>query len=514
MNPAEAPALAISSSEPVLEVRGICKSFPGVCALHNVDFAVRAGEIHALCGENGAGKSTLMKILAGNQKPDAGEIRHLGSMVEFETPLDAKRRGILLIHQEVSLVPQLSIAENIFMGSLPRRTAFQVDRKKLMADANAALRACGYSLRADQIVSELSIANQQMVEIARAAAFQCSVVVFDEPTAALTEAEAKSLFANIHRLKNQGVGIVYISHKMKEIFALSDRITVLRDGEVRGTLETSATSEEELTRLMIGRPLSEYLHRPQSKPGAELLRVENFSVPGHVENASFSVRAGEVLGLYGLIGAGRSEMAEAIFGLRAKTSGRLFWEGRPVDIASARDAVELGIAFVPEDRKLQGLVLGMSARNNISLPLLRRLARWGILQGGREQALFLEYVKRLQIKAADGSVRVGTLSGGNQQKIVLAKWMATDPRLLILDEPTRGIDVGAKAEIHAIISRLAEAGMAVLLISSEMPEVMRLSHRIVTMYRGHVTGEILQGEISEELLVAGVMNRNVGQRVA
>ena len=514
MNPAEASAPAMSSSSPVLEVRGISKSFPGVRALRNVDFTVEPGEIHALCGENGAGKSTLMKILAGNQRPDAGEIRHRGSVVRFETPLDARRRGILLIHQEISLVPQLSIAENIFMGSLPRRAWVHIDRRKLMADADAALRACGYRLRSEEIVRDLSIANQQMVEIVRAVAFQCSVVVFDEPTAALTEAEAEALFATIRRLKDQGVGIVYISHKLKEIFALSDKITVLRDGEVRGTLKTSEASTEELTRLMIGRSLSEYLHMSESKPGAELLRLENFGVPGHVDNASFSVRAGEVLGLYGLIGAGRSELAEGLFGLRGKTKGRLLWEGRPVEIASARAAVELGIAFVPEDRKRQGLVLGMGGRDNVSLAMLRRIARWGILPRAREQSLFLEYVQRLQIKAADGSVRVGTLSGGNQQKIVLAKWMATDPRLLILDEPTRGIDVGAKTEIHGIICRLAETGMAIILISSEMPEVMRLSHRIVTMYRGHVTGEVPRNEISEERLVAGVMNRNLGHRIA
>ena len=513
MNQVESAAIGSSSpNEPVLEVRRICKSFPGVRALHDVDFDVRAGEIHALCGENGAGKSTLMKILAGNQTPDSGEMRHGGARVEFQTPLDAKRRGILLIHQEISLVAQLSIAENIFLGALPRTGAIYVAQKKLAADAAAALRACGYNMQVDQRVGELSIAHQQMVELARAAAFQCSVVVFDEPTASLTEAEAQSLFENIRRLKREGVGIVYVSHKLKEIFALSDRITILRDGEVRGVLATKDTSEAELTRLMIGRSLSEHLGKAQFTPGAEALRVEGLSVSGYVDEVSFSVRQGEILGLYGLVGAGRSEAAEAIFGLRAKTGGKFLWKGQPVDIRSARDAVELGIALVPEDRKRQGLILEMPARENISLALLRRLSRWGVLQRGRERSLFHDYAQRLRIKVANDSAKAATLSGGNQQKVVLAKWIATNPRLLILDEPTRGVDVGAKAEIYAIIIGLAELGMAVILISSEMPEIISLSHRVVTMYRGHVTDEVRQVDISEERLVAGAMNRNFAPR--
>jgi ABC-type sugar transport system ATPase subunit len=490
---------------PVLEVREVSKAFPGVRALDRVSFDLRPGEVHALCGENGAGKSTLMKILAGSYQPDSGALFHRGTEVRLPTPLAARQRGILLIHQEISLVPQLSVAENLFLGSLPGRFGGRLDRKTLYRDAERVLQECGYALRPSDLVESLSVAQQQMVEIARASAFRCSVVIFDEPTASLTDGEAAVLFKNIERLKQQGVGVIYISHKMKEIFALSDRVSVLRDGEARGTLQTRQTDEAEVTRLMIGRSLDQYFDRAHRRFGAEVLRVEDLSVAGRVQKANLSIRAGEVLGLYGLVGAGRSELVEAVFGLRPRMSGRIFWNGREVEMNSPRQAIEQGLALVPEDRKRQGLVLGMGGRHNMALASLRTLSRGGFMRRSRERALYADYRARLKIRAADDGVAVGTLSGGNQQKVVLAKWLAREPKLLIFDEPTRGIDVGAKAEIHALITRMAEGGAAVLLISSEMPEVMGLSHRILTMYRGAITGEVDEADFSEARLVAAVM---------
>jgi ribose transport system ATP-binding protein len=492
----------------VMRVEGIRKSFPGVVALNGVSFDLRAGEVHALCGENGAGKSTLMKILAGSQAPDAGVLLFKGRPVVLSSPLEAKEKGILLIHQEISLVPELSVAENLFLGSLPLLVFGRVDRKTLLRRAKEVLESNDVGVSPNAIAGELSIAKQQMVEIARASAFQCQVVIFDEPTASLTETEAEALFATIQRLRGEGVAIAYISHKMKEIFRVSDRVTVLRDGEVRGTLRTRETNEDEVTRLMIGRTLDRYFHRAKRRGGAEVLRVENLSVSGFAQNVSFSLRAGEILGLYGLVGAGRSETAEAIFGLRTKTSGDIFVEGREAKIRSAKDALRLGLGLVPEDRKKQGLILTMGSRQNTGLALLRQISKFGFVANEREETIYQSYRKKLDIRSATSSVKVGTLSGGNQQKIVLAKWLATEPKLLILDEPTRGIDVGAKTEVHSLISDLAEQGLAVLLISSEMPEIMGLSHRILTMQQGIVTGEFDAESVTEEELVVAIMHRS------
>ena len=495
------------SDAPLMRVEGIGKSFPGVRALDDVGFDLHAGEVHALCGENGAGKSTLMKILAGNLPPDAGRILFRGAPLTLNSPLDAKKQGILLIHQEISLVPDLSVAENLLLGSLPVGRFGRVDHRALHTRAGEVLASAGIDIASTDIVGDLSIARQQMVEIARALAFNCAVVIFDEPTASLTDAEAESLFAGIERLRRAGVAIAYISHKMREIFRFSDRITVLRDGKARGTVITSEASEAEVTRLMIGRSLDQYFERAARRPGDEVMRVEDFHVPGHVRGISFAIRAGEVLGLYGLVGAGRTELAEAIFGVRRRTSGTVRIDGELQIISSARDAIRLGLAMVPEDRKQHGLVLGMNNRHNASLAVLRRTSRLGLTDTHAEEALYAEYKDRLGIKAPRSSTRTGTLSGGNQQKIVLAKWLATRPRLLILDEPTRGIDVGAKAEIHGLISRLAEQGLALIVISSEMPEFMGLSHRILTMQQGELTGEFDGETVTEENLVAAIMHR-------
>ncbi|MGW1419919.1 sugar ABC transporter ATP-binding protein [Bradyrhizobium manausense] len=492
----------------VLEARRITKVFPGTRALCDVSFEVRAGEVHALCGENGAGKSTLMKVLAGCLRPDSGTIHHRGEGVTFQNPLQARRRGILLVHQEISLVPGLSVAENIFLGNIPTQSFGRVDEKAMRRHARSVLAECGYDIRATEMVGDLPVAKQQMVEIARATAFKSSIVIFDEPTSSLTDRETQVLFSNIERLRSQGVGIVYISHKMSEVFALADRITVLRDGLVTGSLPKKSTDEREVTSLMIGRPFDKYLERAQSKCGDELLRLEGVAIEGFASGVHLSVREGEVLGLYGLIGAGRSELVEAVFGLRAIQQGRLYWRGVLRTIRSTRDAVDLGIALVPEDRKKQGLVLGMGSQPNVCLAVLSKLGTVGFRRSSRESELFNAYRNLLQIKLSSPQAAVSTLSGGNQQKIVLAKWLATRPKLLILDEPSRGIDVGAKAEVHRLIGELASQGMGIILISSEMPEILGLSHRIATFRHGVVSGVFPTKGVTEDILIRHVMPTN------
>ncbi len=495
-------ARAAHLDDTILQLRGISKSFPGVKALDDVDFDVRRGEVHALLGENGAGKSTLMKVLAGTYTPDSGQILLDGQVVDPKTPLDAKRLGVLLVHQELSLVPGMSVAENIFLGSLPSR-GLNIDWRKLQSDAAAILERLESSVSPRDPVGELSIANQQMVEIARALAFDPRIVVFDEPTSSLTEQEKRVLFKNIRRLQEQNVALVYISHRMDEIFELSDRITVLRDGRQRGTVFTDETNEAEVTRLMIGRELDEKQAYVPPTLGEEVLVVDDVTVPGVVANATFTVRAGEVVGLYGLIGAGRSELAETIFGLRRPSSGTVRVFGQAKALRSPAEAVEAGIALVPEDRKVQGLVLGMGVLDNMTLPQIDELTWKGFVDASKERMLYVTYKEQLAIKTPGPYQATENLSGGNQQKIVIAKWLAKQPRLLILDEPTRGIDVGSKAEIHRLIRGLADAGIAVIVISSEMPEILGVSDRILTMYEGRITAEFDAQRASEDGLIAG-----------
>jgi ribose transport system ATP-binding protein len=479
-----------------------------VIANDSVSFSVARGEVHALLGENGAGKSTLMRILAGNYQADDGEILFRGRPARYRNTREARAEGILLIHQEISLVPEMSVAENIFLGSLPHAVGGLVRRREMGRRTREVLAAAGGDFRKidpNAKVASLTFAHQQMVEIARATAFKSSVVIFDEPTASLTLSEANALFATIARLKAQGVAIVYISHKMSEVFALADRITVLRDGRMRGTLRTSETSEQEVTRLMIGRDIAVAVRVAARERGPELLRVEGLESPGFVKGVSFAVHEGEVLGLYGLIGAGRTETAETVFGVRRKTAGRIFWQGREVRIRSARDAVDLGIGLVPEDRKGKGLVLGLSGLANLTMVMMRKAGLFRLPDRVRNKAAYDEFKARMDIRAVSGETLVNTLSGGNQQKIALAKWLALNPQLLILDEPTRGVDVGAKAEIHALIARLAGEGMSILLISSELPEILALSTRVLTFSEGRIVGQFGAAEASEELLLSAVV---------
>jgi len=495
------PAAIARQADVVLEVAGICKNFPGVQALDDISFDICRGEVHALMGENGAGKSTLMRVLAGNHRPDRGVIRHQGEVVKLRNPLQARARGILLIHQELSLVPELTVAENIYLGSLPLRRGGRVDWKRLKVQADRVLTRLACHFASDDRVGDLSIAKQQMVEIARAVAFDCNVVIFDEPTASLTDQEKEALFAAIRELKARGVGIVYISHKMHEIFEIADRISVLRDGKMRGTIVTGDTNVAELTRMMIGRALSHQFERAQCTPGRETLRVQGLRLQGLIEDVSFSVHAGEVVGLYGLIGAGRTEVAEAIFGIRQPDAGSIFWKGEEQHITCPRDAVNLGIGLVPEDRKGQGLILSMGGRDNITLAQIQKLNKAGFMRVAQEQALYAEYQEKLAISTTGPLQRVGDLSGGNQQKIVIGKWLSTQPDLLILDEPTRGIDVGSKSEIHKLIAALAESGLAVLVISSEMPEIMGISHRILALCNGRIRAEFSWQHVTEAKLL-------------
>ncbi len=491
-------------TETLLSVSGLTKTFPGVTALDGVSFDVRAGEVHALVGENGAGKSTLMKTLAGLHQPDAGEIVHRGRPIRVESPLDARLKGILLIHQELSLSPELSVAENVYLGAWPVNRFGVLDKRRLRREAQAALDALGCDFGPEVRVGDLSIARKQLVEIARAQAFDANIVIFDEPTASLTGAEKDQLFATIRALRDRGAGVVYISHKMDEIFEITDRITVLRDGKVVGTTPTAETDVGGITRMMIGRDLAAYFHRAKAKFGAETLRVEGLTAHGLFADVSLSVREGEVLGLYGLVGAGRSEVVETLFGLRRADAGRLWWRGEEIPFPTPRQAIRLGIALAPESRKEQGLVLGMGGRENTTLPHLGRFARLGVMDRGRERAAFEKYRDRLSIKTTGPEQPVATLSGGNQQKFVLAKWLCAGPKLIILDEPTRGIDVGSKSAIHALIAELAEDGLAVIVISSEMPEALGVSHRILAMAEGRIVGEFAGDAMTEQNLIDAV----------
>lgn len=493
-----------SHDRQVLRLEGITKRFPGVTALDDVSFDLRAGEVHALMGENGAGKSTLMKVLAGLHQPDAGRIIHNGEEVRMPTPLAARKRGILLVHQELSLSPELSIAENIYLGAWPTNALGVLRKRKLNRDAAAALRSLGCDYDPRVRVGVLSIARKQMVEIARTQAFNANVVIFDEPTASLTDTEREQLFTTIRDLRKRNVGVIYISHKMDEIFQISDRITVLRDGQVQGTVETANSDIDRLTRMMIGRDLDSYFTRAAQSSGSEVLRLEGLGCEGCFRDVSLSVAAGEVLGLYGLIGAGRSELAEAVFGMRKVSEGRIFWMGKEIPPPTPRKAIDMGLCLAPESRKEQGLVLGMSGRDNITLPHLRAFSRLLMMKRKQETNVFDRYHGILEIKTSGPGQRVADLSGGNQQKFVLAKWLCGNPRLLILDEPTRGIDVGSKSAIHALIADLAEQGLAVIVISSEMPEVLGVSHRILTMSDGHINGEFTSGGMTEQALIDAV----------
>ncbi|MEL7300559.1 MAG: sugar ABC transporter ATP-binding protein [Pseudomonadota bacterium] len=491
-------------TDPVLRLEHITKTFPGVKALDDVSFSVLPGEVHALMGENGAGKSTSMKVLGGIYQPDEGAIFVEEEQVVMHGPLDAKAKGIVFIHQELSLASELTVAENIYLGELPRRSFGRVDWPTLYAKTDAILKKLKVGFNARTRVGDLSIANQQMVEIARALTVDAKAVIFDEPTASLTDAEKVVLFDVIADLQKEGVGIVYISHRMEEIFKITDRVTVLRDGQYVGTVETAASNEESVTNMMIGRSLDLSRNTSHHELGDVALEVRGLSCGKLFQDVSFEVRRGEVLGFYGLVGAGRTEIAETLFGLRDPSAGEILLDGQPVRISSPQDAIAKGISLVPEDRKGQGLVLGMNLRDNMTLPQVDDLRAGPFVAEGAEVAIYDLYREKLDIRAPGWKAQAGNLSGGNQQKIVIGKWLSMQPNVLIVDEPTRGIDVGSKSEIHKLLRGLAAQGYAVIVISSEMPEVLHVSDRIVAMYSGRVMRTFTSEEVTEDNLIQAI----------
>jgi ABC-type sugar transport system ATPase subunit len=487
---------------PFLTVDNISKNFPGVRALDDVSVPFERGSVHALMGENGAGKSTLGKIIAGVYTPDAGVIKIEGNEVKPTDPLSAQKLGIALVHQELAFCPNLSVAENLQLGTMPTKSGF-VDRAHLKDRARALMREIGADyIDIDTRLEQLTTGEEQMVQIAGAVGVNARIIIFDEPTSSLSVNESEQLFSLLNRLKAKGVCIIYVSHRMDEIFRLCDTISVLRDGKHVATEPAAQTSRERLIRQMVGREV--LTKRPKHldlEPGEEVLRVEALSSTGKFENVSFSVRRGEVVGMAGLVGAGRSEVAKAIFGLDPAATGKLFVKGQPMRLRNIKESMRRRIGFLPEDRKKEGLVLGMNITDNISLPHLAYFSQLGFVDRKREVAEVSKLTQRLRVKAPSIESITAGLSGGNQQKVAIAKWMARSCDLLIVDEPTRGVDVGAKAELYQLLDEVACQGLALLMISSELPELLNLARRIVVIREGFLTGELSHEQFSQEALL-------------
>ncbi|HUN92246.1 MAG TPA: sugar ABC transporter ATP-binding protein [Burkholderiaceae bacterium] len=485
---ANAPASA-AGAVPLLEISGIVKAFPGVLALDNVSFRLRAGSVHALMGENGAGKSTLMKIIAGIYVPDKGEVRVKGRALTLRGPLDALDNGIAMIHQELNLMPFMTVAENIWIRREPLNRFGLVDHGELKRRTQALFDRLAIDLDPEVELRSLSIANRQMVEIAKAVSFDSDVLIMDEPTSALTEHEVAHLFRIIRQLREQGKGIVYITHKMNELFEIADEVSVFRDGRYIDTKLASEVTRDDIIRMMVGREITQMFPKEDVPIGDVVLAVKDLAVAGIFSGVSFEVRAGEILGLAGLIGSGRSNVAEALFGVVPATSGEIRIDGRPVRIGSTSDAMRHGMAFLTEDRKETGCFLLLDVLSNMDAAVLaQRYVKAGFVQSAALQRDCEEMSRSLRVKTPSLAETMQNLSGGNQQKVLIGRWLLTKPRILILDEPTRGIDVGAKAEIHRLVSQLAGRGVAVVMISSEMPEVLGMSDRVLVMHEGRMTG--------------------------
>lgn len=483
-------------------MEGIHKSFGGVQALRGVDLELQPGEVLALVGENGAGKSTLMEILCGNLRADLGTTIYDGRPVHFAGAREAAFAGISIVHQELSLVPHLTVAENIFCAREPVLPYLGfVDRRRLYRDAAEILKHFDLEVAPRARVGDLPVALQQMIEIAKALSLDCRILVLDEPTSALTGREVEYLFTIVRRLREGGVGVIYISHKLREVFEIADRIMVLRDGELVGRLPARETAPEEIVRRMVGRELGTGYPAREGDPGRPVLRVEGLTHEPRFRNVSFAVRAGEILGLAGLVGSGRTEVARAIFGIDPFDAGIIQVDGQAASLRNPGQAIRLGIGYVPEDRKEQGLFLGLSVQANICAATLRENSAVGFMSRRREHNMADEYVSRLRIRTPGLKATTYNLSGGNQQKVLLAKWLAIHPRILMVDEPTRGVDVGAKAEVHGILRELAQSGVAVLMISSELPEILGASDRILVMHEGEITGELSAAEATEEKIM-------------
>lgn len=493
--------------QPIMKMASVNKSFSGVQVLHNVNIELYKGEVHALMGENGAGKSTLMKIMAGVYRPDSGNILYKDVTADWPSPMTARDEGISVIHQEISLSPNLSIGENILMGTkFPRNKLGFIKWNLIYEKAEAILRSIGSTLDPRAKVSALSIAQQQMVEIARALSFNSEILIMDEPTASLTDKEIEKLFVIIDDLKRKGVAIVYISHRMDEIFRISDRFTVLRDGKWITSGPISDTNPDHLVKLMVGREIKDLFQRTYSETAVTakrepVLELKNISDQKTVKDISLRLYPGEIVGLAGLVGAGRTELIRTIFGISALSGGQIIIEGKPQNIQSPSDAIHYGIAHVPESRKEQGLFPNLSVQENILMAQMHSYRNGGVLQYDQMNKDAEQFIKDLGVKAASKDQNVMGLSGGNQQKVVIARWLSTLPKVLLLDEPTRGVDIGAKTEIHKIISNLAEQGLAVLVVSSELPEILGISDRILVMHEGKIRAELSRQEATQEKIM-------------
>ena len=492
-----------------LEIRGLCKAFPNVQALLDVSLDVNTGEILALLGENGAGKSTLLKILNGDYQPDLGTLSMDGEKLVFANPRESHARGIRVVYQEPEIIPGVDVAENVWVGELPRRRGL-IDRRRLNATVRRDLSDYGFAgvLQSHLLGSQLSPAQRQLVEIMRALKSRARILALDEPTSSLSDDEVNRLFALVRRLSSEGVAVIYVSHRIKEILKLADRVAVLCDGKLVAVQPAANLTERDVVRLMVGRELSDVLTRRRAATDRVVLKVENLHSDWH-HGVSFEVRAGEVVGFAGLVGAGRTELAKIIFGEYAADSGSVWIDGKKVRFRGPNQAIASGLGLAPEDRKREGLLLRRSVRENISMAILPTLTRFGFVQARSERRIASAYVERLRVRTPSVDQEVGKLSGGNQQKVVLARWLVAKPKVLILDEPTRGIDVGAKAEIYALIDELANQGVGIILISSELPEILGLSDRIYVMQNGTITGHMPGPEATEERVLALAMAQHL-----
>jgi len=485
----------------VLQMKGVKKYFPGVKALDGVDFELRSGEIHALLGENGAGKSTLIKILTGIYSMTEGSIHIKGEEVHMKTVKDARENRIAAIHQEICLVPYISVARNVYLGRELKTKLGLMDDKTMEAETQKLLDRLGMDIDASKEVRHYSIAQQQLIEIAKALALDAEILLMDEPTSSLTEKEVTNLFATIRRLKENGTSIIYISHRMDELFELSDRVTVLRDGQYIGTYVTAETTRDELVTAMVGRQLTEFYVKDSVPQNEVYLEVQNLTRSGVFSDVSFTLKKGEILGVSGMVGAGRSEVARAIVGIDPKDGGTVTLEGKPLNIQKPKDAIDAGIVLIPENRKEEGLVLENSVRFNTTLAVLKEFIHGVIWNRKKEEEMVGEHVKALNIRTPHYEQLILNLSGGNQQKVVIAKWLATAPKVLIMDEPTRGVDVGAKAEIYTIMNSLAKQGISIIMISSDLPEIINMSDRVLVMREGKLAGIVEKDEIGQEQIM-------------
>ena len=499
---------------PLISARGIGKNFATIDVLRDVDLDLMKGEIHALLGENGAGKSTFAKILAGVHRPSRGTLSLNGTPVEVTNPIAAQKLGITLIHQEPISFPDLSVAENLVIGDAGNGWFSRVPWAEMTREANRLMDLLGVNIDVTRPMRGLSIADQQMVEIARALASDSRLIIMDEPTAPLTPKEVETLFVIARRLRDEGRTIIFISHRLEEVRALCDRVTIFRDGNKITTDTIGNLSDAEIIRLMIGRPFKEYIHKTQSEIGAVALKVEKLTLPGVFSDISFEVRKGEIVGLGGLVGAGRTDVARALFGVAPATSGTISVDGKPVSITDPSQAIDLGLAFVPEDRAVAGIFRSLSVEQNITAAVPRQIAPSGFIRRAVEKALATDSVKKLSIRLASVRQPIGELSGGNQQKAILARWLLTDPSVLILDEPTRGIDIGVKAEFYDMIGELAASGRAILLISSELPELLALCDRVLVMSEGRLTADIPRADATQEAIMSAAVPRKSTQGVA